>query len=128
MIICFFSFKKAKIKTSSTLEQIKRIPQVITFDDRLVTENNLADDVRPFIHEPHREEQINLQAANNNDEVDNDADEYNFNNQNENSPQIFAIVVSNESNIIKQFYTESTISAKSPSQTDTPTNSEFVII
>ena len=61
----------------------------ISFDPRLITENNLHDDNSPFRYEQNIQEQQNLFTNNDNyDEDDNNNEEYMLENQTENRNKI----------------------------------------
>ena len=72
-----YFFKPDKILQQTT--------DLISFDPRLITENNFLDDNRPYRNEQNIQEQQNLftNNDNNNDEDDNNNEEYVFKNKNE---------------------------------------------
>ena len=98
----------------------------ISFDPRLITENNLHDDNRPYRYEQNIQEQQNLFTNKDHyDEDDNDNEEYKFENQNENRNEDIALNI-NENNASEYTTPESTTSAQSASETGTSTNTQFV--
>ena len=100
----------------------------ISFDPRLVTENNLHDDNRPYLYEQSFQEQKNLITNNDNyDEDDNNKEEYMLVNQNENRNEDIALNM-NENNASEYITPESTTSAQNASQTGTSTTTQFVRI
>ena len=103
-----YFFKPDKI-TKQTID-------FISFDPRLITENNLIDDNRPYRYEQKSQEQQNLFTTNENyNENDNNDDDYALENQNEN--RIEAIVHHINGNNTSEFTTpESTTSAQDASQ------------
>ena len=66
----------------------------ISFDPRLITENNLHDGNRPYRYEQNIQEQQNLFT---NNEDDNNIEEHMFENQNENPNEGIALHI-NENN------------------------------
>ena len=101
----------------------------ISFDPRLLTENNFHDDNRPYRYEQNIQEQQNLFTNNDNnkEEDDNNNEEYIFENQNENRNKDFVPHI-NENNASEYTTPESTTSAQDASQTGTSTNNQFVRI
>ena len=70
-----YFFKPEKI-TKQTID-------IISFDPRLITENNLDDDNRPYRYEKNIQEQQSLFTTNENyNENDNNKEDYNLENQN----------------------------------------------
>ena len=107
-----YFFKPDKI-TKQTID-------FISFDPRLITENNLLDDNRPYRYEQKFQEQQSVFTTNENyNENDKNNEEYTLENQHENRNQ--KIVHTSE-------YTtpESTTSAHDASQIGTSTNNQFV--
>ena len=100
---------------------------LISFDPRLITENNFLDDNRPYRYEQNNQEQQNLftNNDNNNEEDDNNNEEYIFENQNENRNEDIVLHI-NENNASEYTTPESTTSAQNASQTETSTTSQFV--
>ena len=100
---------------------------LISFDSRLITENNFHDDNRPYRYEQNTQEQQNLfiNNDNNNEEDDNNNEEYILENQNENRNE--DIVLHTNGNNTSEYTTpESTTSAQNASQTEISTTSLFV--
>ena len=62
-----YFFKPAK--------ETKQVKHYISFDPRLITENNLHDDNRPYRYEQNLQEQQDTFINNNNDEEDNNNEE-----------------------------------------------------
>ena len=115
-----FYFKPDKI-TQQTID-------FISFDPRLITKNNLHDDIRPYRYEQNIPEQQNLFTNNDNyNEDDNNNEEYMFENQNENRNEDIVLHI-NEINTSEYTTPESTTSAQNASQTETSTNTQFVRI
>ena len=102
---------------------------IISCDNRLITENNFHDDNRPYRFEQNIQEQQNLYTNNDNDneEDDNINEEYIFENQNENRNEDIVLHM-NENNACEYTTPESTTSAQNASQTETSTTSHFVRI
>ena len=101
----------------------------ISFDPRLITENNFLGDNRPYRYEQNIQEQQNLftNNDNNNEEDDIKNNEYIFVNQNENRNEDLLHHI-NEDNVSEYTTPESTTSAQNLSQTETSTTSQFVRI
>ena len=100
----------------------------ISFDPRLITENNLHDDNRSYRYDQKIQEQQNLFNNNDNyDEDDNNIEEYMLENQNENRNEDMALNI-NENNASEYTTPESTTSAQNASQTGTSATSQFVRI
>ena len=98
----------------------------IYFDSRLITENNLHDDNRPYRYKENIQEQQNLFTnIDNYDENDNNNEEYMLENQIENRNESMAINI-NENNASEYTTPESTTSAQNTSQTETSATAEFV--
>ena len=72
---------------------------LISFDPRLITENNFHDDNIPYRYEQNIQEQQNLFTDNDNtnEEDDNNNEEYIFENQNENRNEVIVLHI-NENN------------------------------
>ena len=102
---------------------------LISFDPRLITENNFHDDNRPYRYEQNIQEQENLLTNNDiyNEENDNNNEEYLLENQNENRIEDFVLHI-NENNASEYTTPESTTSSQNASQTETSTTSRFVRI
>ena len=102
---------------------------LISFDLRLITENNFHDDNRPYRCEQNTQEQQNLftNNDNNNEEDDNNNEEYIPENLNENRNENIELHT-NENNTSEYTTPESTTSAQNASQTEISTNSQFVRI
>ena len=96
---------------------------LISFDSRLITENNFHDDNRPYRYEPNNQEQ-NLFINNDNY---NKNEEYRFVNQNENRNEDFVLHM-NENTASEYTTSETTTSAQNARQTETSTTSQFVRI
>ena len=104
----------------------KQTIDFICFDPRLITENNLLVDNRPYRYEQNIQEQQSLFTTNeNNNENDNNHEDYTLENQNENrnEPIVHRII---ENNTSEYTTPESTTSAQDASQTETSTNNQFV--
>ena len=100
----------------------------ISFDPRLITENNLHDNNRPHRYKQNIQEQQKLFTNNDNyDEDQNNNEEYMFENQNENRNEDIALHM-NENNASEYTTPESTTSAQNTSQTGTSTKTQFVTI
>ena len=100
----------------------------ISFDPRLITENNLHDDKRPYRYQQNIQEQQNLFTnIDNYDENDNNNEEYMLENQNENRNESMAINI-NENNASEYITPESTTSAQNALQTETSATTQFVRI
>ena len=102
---------------------------LISFDPRLITENNFHDDNRPYRYEQNIQEQQNLftNNENNNEEDDNNNEDYIFEKQNENRNEDIVHHI-NENNASEYTTPESTTSIQNRSQTGTSTNTHFVRI
>ena len=102
---------------------------LISFDARLITENNFHDDNRPYRYEQNIQEQQNLitNNDNNNEEYDNNMEEYIFENQKENRNEGIVLHI-NENNASEYTTPESTTSARNASHTETSTTSQVVRI
>ena len=104
----------------------KQTFDLISFDTRLITENNLLDDNRPYRFEHNvREQQILFPINENYNENDNNNEDYTFENQNENRNEN-VVHHRNENNTSEYTTPESTTSAQVVSQTGTSTNNQFV--
>ena len=100
----------------------------ISFEPRLITENSLYDDNRPYRYEQNIQEQQNLFTNNDNyNEYDKNNEEYMFENQNGNRNENIVLHI-NENNASEYTTSESTTSAKDASQSGTSTNNQFVRI
>ena len=114
-----YFFKPDKI-TQQTMD-------IISFDPRLITENNFNDDNRPYRYEQNILEQQNIftDNDNNNEADDKNNEEYIYENQNENRNE--ATVLHGKENNASEYTTpESTTSAQNSSETETSTTSQFV--
>ena len=113
-----YFFKQDKI-TKQTID-------FISFDPRLITENNLIDDNRPYRYEQNSQEHQSLFTTNENyNENDNNNEDYALENQNENRNE--ATVHHINKNITSEYTTpESTTSAQDASQAGTSTNNHLV--
>ena len=112
-----YFFKPDKI-TKQTID-------LIYFDPRLITENNLIDDNRPYRYEQNSQEQQSLFTNNENyneNEINNE--DYTLENQNENNNE--AMVHHINENTSEYITPESTTLAQDASQAGTSTNSHFV--
>ena len=91
---------------------------LISFDPRLITENNFHDDNRPYRYEQNIQEQQNLfiNNDNNNKEDDNNKEEYILENQYENCNEDI-VLLTNENNTSEYTTPESTL-AQNASQTE----------
>ena len=97
-----------------------------SFDHRLITENNLLDDNRPYRYEQNTQEQQSLFTTNkDHNENDNKNEDYTLQNQNEKRNETFVYHI-NENNTSEYTTPESTTSAPDASQTGTSTNTQFV--
>ena len=98
----------------------------ISFDPRLITENNFHDDNRPYRYDQNIQEQQNLftNNDNNNEEDDNNNEENIFENQKENSNKDIALHI-NDNNASEYTTPEFTTSAQNASQTETSTTTQF---
>ena len=99
-----YFFKPDKV-TQQTMD-------LITFDTRLITENNFHDDNRPYRYEQKIQEHQNLitNNDNNNEEDDNNIEDYIFENQNEIRNEDIVLHI-NEINASEYTTPESTTSA-----------------
>ena len=102
----------------------KQAIDYISFDPRLITENNLHDDNRPYRYEQILQEQQDTFMNKNNDEEDNNNEEYILN-QNENRNDNMVLIV-NENNASEYTTPEPTTSAQNASQAETSTTNQFV--
>ena len=103
----------------------KQTIDFISFDPRLITENNLIDDNRPYRFEQNSQKQPSLFTNNENyneNEINNEA--YTLETQNENNNE--AIVHHINENTSKYTTPESTTSAQDASQAGTSTNNHLV--
>ena len=116
-----YVFKPDKV-TQQTMD-------LVSFDPRLITENNFHYDNRPYRYEQNIQEQQNLfiNNDNNNEEDDNNNEEYILENQNENRNEDI-VLHTNENNTSEYTTPESTTSAQNASQTEISTTSQFVRI
>ena len=104
-----YFFKPDKI-TQQTMD-------FISFDPRLITENNLHDDNRPYRYEQNTQEQQNIFTNNDNyNEDDNINEEYMFENHNENSNEDIALHI-NENSASEYTTPESITSAQNAAET-----------
>ena len=110
-------------------EVTQQTMDLISFDLRLITENNFHDDNTRYRYEQNFQEQQNLFTNNdkNNEEDDNNNEEYMFENQNDNRNEGIVLHI-NENNASEYTTTESTTSAQNASQTETSTTSQFIRI
>ena len=104
--------------------QNKPLTLFISFDPRLITENNLVDDNRPYRYEQGQEQQSLFTNIENYNENDNNNEDNTFENQNENRNE--AIVHHINENTSEYTTPESTTSAQDASQAGTPTNNHLV--
>ena len=112
-----YFFKPDKI-TKQTID-------FISFDPRLITENNLIDDNRPYCYEQNSQEQQSLFPSNENyNENDNNNEDYAHENPNENRNE--AIVHHINENTSEYLTPESTTSAQDASQAGTSINNHLV--
>ena len=116
-----YFFKPDKV-TQQTMD-------LVSFDPRLITENNFHDENRPYRYEQSIQEQQNLFTNNHNynEEDDNNNDEYILENQNENSNEDIVLHI-NENNASEYTTPESKTSAQIASQIEISTTSQFVRI
>ena len=105
----------------------KQAIDYISFDPRLITENNLHDDKRPYRYKQNSQEQQNTFTNNNYDEDDTNNEEFMLENQNENRNEDLALNI-NENNASEYTTPVSTTSAQTTSQTETSANTQFVRI
>ena len=104
----------------------KQTIDLISFDPRLSTENNLFDDNRPYRYEQNIQQQQSLFITNENyNENDNKNEQYTLENQNENRNENIVHHI-NENNTSEYTTPESTTSAQDASQTWTSTNNQFI--
>ena len=103
----------------------KQTIDFISFDPRLITENNLIDDNRPYRYEQNFQEQQSLFTTKvNYNENDNNNEDYTLENQNENRNETIVHHI-NGNNTSEYTTAESTTSAQDASQTGTSTNNHF---
>ena len=103
----------------------KQTIDIISFDPRLITENNLIDDNRPYRYEQNSQEQQSLFTNNKYyNENDNNNEDYTLENQTENRNEIMVHHI-NE-NTSEYTTPESTTSAQDASQAGTSTNNHLV--
>ena len=104
----------------------KQTIDFISFDPRLITENNLVDDNRPYRYEQNSQEQQSFFNTNENyNENDNNNEDKALENQNENRNEV--IVHHLKENNTSEFTTpESTTSAQDATQAGTSTNNHLV--
>ena len=104
----------------------KQTIDIISFEPRLITENNLLDDNRPYRYEQNFQEQQSLFITNENyNENNNNIEDYTLENRNENRNETF-VHHKKENNTSNYTTPESTTSAQDASQTGTSTNNLFV--
>ena len=104
----------------------KQTIDFITFDPRLITENNLIDDNRPYRYEQNIQKQQSLSTTNENyNENDNNIEDHALENQNENRNGK-NVQHMNENKTNEYTTLESTTSTQDASQTGTSTNNQFV--
>ena len=103
----------------------KQTIDLITFDPRLITENNLIDDNKPYRYEQNIQEQQSLFTTNENyNENDNNNEDYTPENQNENrNGNIVQHII--EKNTNEYTTPESTTSTQDTSQTGPSTNNQI---
>ena len=107
-------------------DKIKQTIDYISFDPRLITENNLIDDNRPYRYDQNSQEQQILFTTNENfNGNDNNNEDYALENQNEKYNEAIVHHI-NENNTSEYTTPESTTSAQDASQTGTSTNNHFV--
>ena len=94
----------------------KQTIDLISFDPRLITENNLLDDNRPYRYEQYTQEQQSLFSNNEN----NNTEGYTLENQTENRNE------NNENNSSEYTTLECTTSAQDALQIGTSTNNQFI--
>ena len=103
----------------------KQTNDFISFDPRLITENNLIDDNRPYRYEQNSQQQQSFFTTNENyNENNNNNEDYALENQNENRNEV--IVHHLNENTSEYTTPESTTSAQDASQADTSTNNHLV--
>ena len=105
----------------------KQAIEYISFNLRLITENNLHDDNRPSRYEQNFQEQQDIFTNNNYDEDDTNNEEYMLENQNENRNEVMALNIS-ENNASEFTTPESIPLAQNTSQTETSLTTKFVRI
>ena len=105
----------------------KQAIEYISFDPRLITENNLHDDNSLYRYEQYFQEQQDIFTNNNYDEDDTSNQEYTLENQNENRTEDMALNI-NENNASEYTTPESTTSAQNASRNETSTATQFVRI
>ena len=112
-----YFFKPDKI-TKQTID-------LISSDPRLITENNLIDDNRPYRYEQNSQEQQSLFIDNENyNENDNNNEDYTLENQTENNNETMVHHI--HENTSEYTTPESTTSAQDASQAGTSTNNHLV--
>ena len=100
---------------------------LISFDPRLITENNFHDDNRPYRYEQNFQEQQNLFINNESNNEEDAHKKYILENQNKNRKE--DIVLHTVENNTSEYTTpEFTTSAQKASQTEISTTSHFVRI
>ena len=104
----------------------KQAKDYTSFDPRLITENNLHDDNRPYRYEQNLQEQQNSFINNNYDEDDNNIEEYMLD-QTKNHDENMILNI-NENNTSEYTTPESTTSAQNTSQPETSATNRFVRI
>ena len=116
-----YFFKPDKV-TQQTMD-------LVSFDPRLITENDFHDDNRPYRYEQNIQEQQNLftNNDNNNEEDDKNNEEYILEDENENRIE-YIVPHTNENNTSEYTTPESTTSAQNASQTEISSTSQFVRI
>ena len=113
-------FFKPDTKTKQTMD-------FISFDPRLITENNLLDDNRLYRYERNFQEKQDIFTINNYDEDNNNNEEYMLENQNENRNEEMALNI-NENYASEYTTPESTTSAQNVPHTGTSSPTQFVRI
>ena len=103
----------------------KQAKGYISYNPRLITENNLHDDNRPYRYEQNVQEQQDIFPNNNYDEDDTNKEENMLENQNENRNEDMAPNI-NENNASEYTTPESITSAQHASQTETSATTQFV--
>ena len=102
----------------------KQAIDYISFNPRLITEQNLHDDNRPHRYEQNLQEQQDIFINNNDNEEDNNNEEYKLD-QNENRKEKTVLNV-NENNASEYTTPESATLAQNTSQPGTSTTNQFV--
>ena len=120
----------------------KQAIEFISFNPRLIKENNLHDDNRPYRYQRNFQKQQDINFNNSYDEVDTNNEEFKPQNQNEddtnneenihenqngNRTEDMTLKI-NENNASEYTTPESTTSAQNTSQIETLTNTQFVRI